>query len=66
MLRLSPVDTDHRKLVQAVNALMLPKGGTTAQRPAKAPTGFMYFDETVGKPIWWAGSGWKYADGTAA
>ena len=38
--------------------------GTTAQRPWDAglgffpPAGYMYFDTTLGKPIWWNGSAW--------
>lgn len=42
--------------------------GTTAQRPAVAPfVGFMFFDTTVGKPIWAkTQTTWVYADGTAA
>lgn len=40
--------------------------GTTAQRPASAPDGFMFFDKTLGKPIWRdaANSRWVYSDGT--
>lgn len=40
--------------------------GTTAQRPTVRPTGFAYFDTTVGRPIWWNGASWRFADGTAA
>lgn len=40
--------------------------GTTAQRPAVRPTGFAYFDTTVGRPVWWNGAAWRFADGTAA
>lgn len=39
--------------------------GTTGARPASPATGQMYFDTTLGKPIWWGGAAWKYADGTA-
>jgi len=40
---------------------------TTANRPTNAlENGDWYFDTTVGKPIWYSGSGWVYADGTAA
>lgn len=42
--------------------------GTTTQRPNPAPfIGFMYFDTTIGKPIWAVtGTTWVKADGTAA
>lgn len=45
--------------------------GTTAQRPTASLTtideGFQYFNTNLGlngKPIWWNGSAWVYADGT--
>ena len=39
----------------------------TADRPAgtRRP-GFMIFDTTIGKPIWWSGAAWVLADGTPA
>lgn len=41
--------------------------GTTAQRPTKGLfTGRMYFDTTLGLPIWYKTAGWVKADGTAA
>lgn len=40
--------------------------GTTAQRTTVRPIGFAYFDTTVGRPVWWTGAAWVYADGTAA
>ena len=50
-------------------ALAIPDFGPTAQRPkAKQLTGQQYFDTslgTVGKPIWWAGTKWVDATGTA-
>lgn len=40
--------------------------GTTADRPTLAATdaGFMYWDQTLVRPIFWSGSAWKYEDGT--
>lgn len=38
--------------------------GTTAQRPAQAVKAQRYYDETLGKPIWWNGTVWKDAAGT--
>ena len=41
--------------------------GTTAERPTNyVPTGGMYFDTTLGQPIWYSGSGWVDATGAAA
>lgn len=38
--------------------------GTTAARPTTRSTGYMYFDTTLGIPIWWNGSAWVNASGT--
>lgn len=38
--------------------------GTTAQRPALRPTGFEYFDTTLGRAIWWRGAAWVDGAGT--
>lgn len=48
-------------------ALGSSRSGTTANRPTLDvfDVGFMYWDTTLGKPIWWVGSSWKYADGTS-
>lgn len=40
--------------------------GTTAQRPSGLgadQAGMRFFDKTIGKPIWWNGSGWVDATG---
>jgi hypothetical protein len=43
------------------------ESGTTAQRPTKNLWLFRrYGDKTIGKPIWWNGTIWILADGTAA
>ena len=39
--------------------------GTTANRPSISNPLEMYFDETLGKPIWNTGSGWVDANGTS-
>lgn len=36
---------------------------TTAGRPSSPTGGQMFFDSTIGKPIWWNGSNWKDATG---
>lgn len=38
--------------------------GTTAQRPTLRPTGFSYFDTTLGRNIWWRGAAWVDGAGT--
>jgi len=41
------------------------EAGTSTSRPVSGISiGFTYFDTTLGKPIWWNGSGWKDANGT--
>lgn len=43
--------------------------GSTAQRPAlltATDVGYMFFDSTLGLPIFWNGAGWRKADGTVA
>lgn len=37
--------------------------GTTAERPTTTIVGFMYFDTTIGYPIWWNGAAWFNAGG---
>lgn len=41
-----------------------PNSGDTSSRPTTSETGLMYFDITLGKPIWWNGSAWVDATGT--
>ena len=57
-----------RRVAETVNELVRSTGsGTTANRPtANLAAGDYYFDTTLGKPIWYSGSGWVLADGTAA
>ena len=38
--------------------------GSTANRPNNVHIGYMYFDTTLGKPVWWNGTGWVDATGT--
>lgn len=42
--------------------------GPTSRRPSLrvGAVGFLFFDTTLGKPIWWDGSGWVDATGTTA
>jgi hypothetical protein len=76
---IAPVDYDQRYIDQLTNALRLyftqidnftgfiaqPISGTGAQRPAvQLHVGQMFFDTTLGIPIWWNGTVWKNASGT--
>lgn len=60
-------------LAHPVNGILLSSpdaritsSGTTAARPVTVSTGYMYYDTTIGKPIWWNGSSWRDATGAAA
>lgn len=45
----------------------LTSSGTTAQRPTSFLwVGRFYWDETLGKPVYWSGSGWVDSTGVAA
>jgi hypothetical protein len=37
--------------------------GTTANRPATVIVGFLYFDTTLGIPVFWNGANWVNASG---
>ncbi len=58
----------NRKARDTVNALIrrLLGVGATAERPVNPTSGQMFYDVTLGKPIWWntAGAVWKDAGGT--
>jgi hypothetical protein len=41
-----------------------PISGTTGQRPVVGTVGYIYFDTTLGKPVWWNGTAWVDAIGT--
>lgn len=40
--------------------------GSTAARPSNATTGTLYFDTTLGMPVWWTGTAWVDALGRLA
>jgi len=47
-------------------AIGTPSNGTTSQRPtAKLQIGQFFFDATLDYPIWWNGTKWVNASGTA-
>lgn len=41
------------------------RGGTSKFRPITSEIGYNYFDTTLGKPIWWNGTGWVDVNGIA-
>jgi hypothetical protein len=76
---IAPVDYDQRYIDQLTNVLRLyftqidnftgfiaqPISGTGAERPAvELHIGQMFFDTTLGIPIWYNGTVWKNASGT--
>jgi hypothetical protein len=76
---IAPVDYDQRYIDQLTNVLRLyftqidnftgfiaqPISGTGAERPAvELHIGQMFFDTTLGIPIFWNGTVWKNASGT--
>jgi hypothetical protein len=49
----------------AIAGLIIPESGTTANRPTLLlQIGQMYYDTTLGIPIWYNGTVWKNASGT--
>ena len=47
-------------------AISIPDSNTTTNRPADSLLiGQVFFDTTLGLPIWWTGSKWVNASGTA-
>jgi hypothetical protein len=40
-----------------------PAHGTTAQRPLGMGAGYQWFDDSIGRAIWWKGSSWVDATG---
>ena len=56
-----------RRVKTAVNALctLLTQTDTTARRPKSPAVGQMFYDTTLGKPVWYHSTGvWKDASGT--
>lgn len=76
---LQPTDYDQDQINQFQNALRLyfnrldqfntlnstPEFGLTATRPVLGlQIGQIYYDTTLGIPVWWNGTVWKNASGT--
>jgi hypothetical protein len=51
--------------LQVVNRRYVTMNGVTGSRPVSSVLGQFYYDTTIDRPIWWNGSAWKKADGTA-
>lgn len=50
----------------AIAGLIIPESGTTANRPTlQVQIGQMFYDTTLQIPIWYNGTVWKNASGTA-
>ena len=63
------VSPEHHRLHDRLASIAsdVTSSGTTGNRPTvNLYTGKFYFDETLGLPIWYDGSAWVKADGTAA
>lgn len=61
-----PAQTELVGSTQSQTLLLPPQAGITADRPATGAVGQIFFDTTLGLPIWWNGAIWVKADGTAA
>lgn len=52
--------------VSAGNTTIVIPNGATGARPSSPVRGQVYFDSTLGKPVWYSGSNWVDATGTTA
>ena len=60
------LDAANVQTQQAITTLSTPSAGTTALRPSTGLlVGQFYFDTSLGIPIWWNGTNWVDATGTA-
>lgn len=49
--------------LQVVNRKYVNLNGTSSTRPTSSIVGQFYYDTTINKPIWWAGTSFKDAQG---
>jgi hypothetical protein len=56
-----------RKVRDAINALLNSRAGVgaTGERPVTPSIGWQFYDQSLGKPIWWDGATWRDATGGA-
>mgnify|MGYP001316092617 CR=1 FL=1 len=55
-----------QKLEQLQQIVLYRQAGPTSNRPDGVAVGTVYFDTTLGKPVWWTGSDWVDAMGDPA
>lgn len=55
-----------QKLEQLQQIVLYRLAGPTSNRPDGVAVGTVYFDTTLGKPVWWTGSDWVDAMGNPA
>src|SRR5690606_41862684 len=55
-----------QKLEQLQQIVLYRQAGPTSTRPDGVAVGTVYFDTTLGKPVWWTGSDWVDAMGDPA
>lgn len=62
-LRLKPIAAGHIESDSDGLALQTDANGPTANRPKTTNKGEMYYDTSLGKPVWWNGKAWTDALG---
>lgn len=55
-----------RRQANAILALLMLSGATAARPSSPAFVGQSFFDTTLGKPVFWNGTGWVDATGASA
>ena len=55
-----------QELAQLRQIVLYRREGPTSNRPDGVAVGTVYFDTTLGKPVWWTGSDWVDAMGDPA
>lgn len=55
-----------RQLLDLGFRALPPSGATTDRPPAGRYDGDSFFDQTLGRPLWWSAGAWRTADGEAA
>jgi hypothetical protein len=60
------VETQWLRQLLDLGFRQLPPTGPSEQRPAAGRyPGEMFFDQTLGRPLWWSAGAWRGADGKA-
>ena len=58
-------ETNPEYYVYPITSKNVANSGTTGNRPLVEVIGYPYFDTTLGRQIWWSGTEWVDAEGTA-